>query len=54
MTNTAVRLINYSGEKIPVVGKCIIKVCHRGISHKLEFVVVESGQNLLGLHGCSN
>lgn len=49
VTNTAVRLINYSGEKIPVVGKCIIKVCHRGISHKLEFVVVESGQNLLGL-----
>ena len=43
VTSTTVKPISYSGEKIPVVGKCEIKVCHRGISHKVEFIIVKSG-----------
>ena len=47
--STKNRLVTYSGQKIPAIGVCTLKVVHKGSHKKLDFYVVKEGQNILGL-----
>jgi hypothetical protein len=43
------RLVTYSGQSIPVVGVCTLKVNYKGGHCKLDFYIVTKGQSILGL-----
>lgn len=50
---TKVKVSRYSGEEIPVKGKCLVKVTHKDKVHTLTFIVVpKKVQPLLGLYAC--
>lgn len=51
--STKVRVTRYSGAKIPVQGRCIAKVTHKGKVHTLAFIVVPMEvQAIRGLRAC--
>lgn len=50
---TKVKVSGYSGATIPVKGKCMVKVSHKGRGHTLAFIVVPGNvQTILGLSAC--
>ena len=47
-----VRLSNYNGHDIHVVGSCVVTVRAKNGSHPVRFVIVNNGPSILGAESC--
>jgi hypothetical protein len=49
-----VKLTDFGGHPIPVIGKCYLRCTHKDSTRVVEFHVVETGTSLLGCADCKS